>query len=143
MKVVIKNITNNHSNCVLFGFDDRCFGYHKSDKDFLNLKTDEGIVIYVDGDDTDVSRKKFINALGQNFFKFKELEYSSNIVPYNGFQHLQTDANGSKSIENIFISNRKEPNIPIVVENIHKGIDIMTSYLIKLSPREEITLNFN
>jgi hypothetical protein len=147
MEVEIKNTTGDYLNCVLFSLYDSCFKAITSEKSFFNLKTDDGVVISIDGDSSDEKRKSFIQSLATKLFRFKYIEFSESTDELGNFTVMNTDANGDIFFRKIHTSMHIDASCkstyPLKIYNdFNEVISIQTSYLFKLKPNQEVILKF-
>lgn len=161
MEITIVNDNNYKSKCVLFNLIN-------PQPMFLDLKTDEGVSISLNGDNTGKSMDEFIKFLDSKVFEFKEIQwYSGENFYYNGFTILKSDANGHYIIGEIvepmiYVSPIQKTIYPIIIPfekdfistnisdkkqikhtlTINNTINFRTSYLFTLEPKQKITLKF-
>jgi hypothetical protein len=148
MEVIIKNTTSEYRKCVLFGRFDRAFNeqVRSEEKDFLDMRTGDGVEILVDGDDSDGKRLEFISKTHENPFEYSNIEYVTEGKLLDSFKILTKDANGDISIKTIqtqnYVSPFQKDFFPIIIRDLNLEIRFSTSFLFVLKPNQEINLKF-
>lgn len=161
MEIKIINSNDCKSKCTLFNLVN-------PQPMFLDLTTDAGVSVSLNGDNTGKSMDEFIKSLGSNAFEFKKIEwYAGEDFYYNGFSILKSDANGNYIIGEIvnpmiYVSPIQTTKYPIIIPfekeylvtnlsnnkeikhtlTINNTINFRTSYLLTLESKQEITLKF-
>lgn len=148
MEVLIRNNTDKFQKCVLFGNYDRCLGNKVDKNDFLSFETNDGIEIFIDGNNSEKNRLIFLESLDNEKFIYNYLEYSNSTNNHNDLFHLCTvDANGKIIIQPIiptfFLRPDQKSFYPIeILDENFKSICNKTSFLFLVRPNQEIKLNF-
>ena len=148
MEIKIKNTFDIKQKAVVFGYNDFYFGTKKlEESSFININTDDGIIISVNGDDTREGKMKIMEeSICKKRLKLKSIEFSSNNTKIGRFWIYCSDANGRCVLNPVFIQayvkSSQQTLFPVIINSSDNDlttvVDGNTAWLFTLEPNEEI-----
>ncbi len=159
IKVTVKNTINEKRRAVIFGMQDSAFNNNSKYSEFIDFTTDEGVHITMNGLEFP-ERRKFMEEEINNVAP--EIEYvifkSNKQDRYTRIGMYTQDANGTELFQSTHLlaisgKNTSSDATELITEDIENGkvlrlykfpsrLNIMTSMLFNLKPKEEIEMEF-